>query len=63
MIFASTGPLGGPLKGLLNLLGGFLGRLEVILGRLGAILGPLGVILGRLEPSWGPSARKPRVFR
>ena len=62
MIFASGRPLWGSLGGFWGPLGSSLGRLEVILERLRAILGPLGVILGRLEPSWSPSARKPRVF-
>ena len=37
MVFASWGPLGRPL-------GGLLGRLGAILGRLGAILGRPGVL-------------------
>ena len=53
MIFASWGPLGRPL-------GGLLGRLGGLLGRLGAILGVLERSLGVLGPSGGTVA-SPRV--
>ena len=48
MIFASLGPLGGPLGALLGLLWG-------LLGRLGGILGHLGSFGGLPGPSWKPS--------
>ena len=53
MNFASWGPLGRPL-------GGLLGRLGGLLGRLGAILGVLDRSLGVLGPSGGTVA-SPRV--
>ena len=58
MFLASSGPLGGPLEGLLGRLGVLLGRLEAILGRLGALLDGLGPSWSALGPSWsslGPS--------
>ena len=54
MIFASWGPRGRALGGLLGRLGGLLGRLEAIWGRLGGILGHLGGLGGLPAPSWRP---------
>ena len=55
MIWASSGPPGGPLGGLLGCLGGLLGASWAVLGHLEAILGRLGCILGRLGGILGPS--------
>ena len=48
---ASSGPLGGPLGGLLGRLWGLLGRLKRLLGRLRPLEAVFGVTRGRLGPS------------
>ena len=54
MFLASSGPLGGPLGGLLGRLGAPLDRLEAILGHFGTVLDGLGVSWSALGPSWSP---------
>ena len=54
MFLAFSGPLGGPLEGLLGRLGALLGRLGALLGRLEAILKPSwGHLRAIAGPSWG----------
>ena len=67
MIFASWGPLGRPLGGLLGRLGGLLGRLGAILGVLErSFVGSEAFSIvwtalpGGLGPFWGPRGRGDR---
>ena len=67
MIFASWGPLGRPLGGLLGRLGGLLGRLGAILGVLERSFvgsGPFPIVWtalrGGLGPFWSPRGREDR---
>ena len=67
MIFASWGPLGRPLGGLLGRLGGLLGRLGAILGVLErSLVGsePFSIVWtasrGGLGLFWGPRGREER---
>ena len=57
--WATSGPLGSPLEGLLDRLGALVDRLEAILGHLGTLLGRLGLAWIALGPSWSP-LRPPR---
>ena len=53
--FASLGPLGRPLGGILGRLTGLLDRLGGLLGRLGGVLPEVEGLLIPVEPSWRPS--------